>query len=245
MTLGDKNHSVEGRGAKEDSSPSRSERKSIREKRRRNELNEALDSLASVLNMINPDMECSYLSHSCLSIPRKRMKPEASINITNRVDLINYASKVLKRMHEENGKRSLAISSIAPQSLQTTDLLAGISADSSRHFDALRSLRKSQGSLAAASIMENGHIPGIDISSLSSSTLPFPSFQSRKIEELMFTGLPSISVQARSQGMQVKDSRIVPVSAMSADPSILHSQRDKASSSKISALQVLSNPLQL
>lgn len=244
MTLGEKTHSVEGRGGKEASSPSRSERKSIREKRRRNELNEALDSLASVLNMINPDMECSYLSHSCLSIPRKRMKPEASINITNRVDLINYASKVLKRMHEENGKRSHAISSIAPQSLQTNNLLAGISVDASRHLDGLRSLRKSPGSLAAASILENGHIPGIDISSLS-STLSFPSLRSRKIEELMFTGLPSISVQARSQGMQLKDSRIVPVSAMSADPSILQAHRDKASSSKITALQVLSNPLQL
>merc|ERR1712179_510464 len=103
--------------------------------------------------------------------------------------------------------------------------------------DGLRSLRKSQGSLAAASILENGHIPGIDISSLS-TTLPFPL--RFKAEELMFTGLPSISVQARSQGMQVKDSRIVPVSAMSADPSILQAQRDKATSSRISTSQVLS-----
>eukprot|EP00548_Thalassiothrix_antarctica_P013952 CAMPEP_0194179792 /NCGR_PEP_ID=MMETSP0154-20130528/13190_1 /TAXON_ID=1049557 /ORGANISM="Thalassiothrix antarctica, Strain L6-D1" /LENGTH=354 /DNA_ID=CAMNT_0038895275 /DNA_START=44 /DNA_END=1109 /DNA_ORIENTATION=- len=94
---------------------SRSERKSMREKKRRSELNNALDSLASTLYAIDPTMECAYMSknetgeHPPL---KKKIKSDVDTNIANRVDLINYSVNVLKRVNEENEARKLLIAEL-------------------------------------------------------------------------------------------------------------------------------------
>eukprot|EP00547_Thalassionema_nitzschioides_P011194 CAMPEP_0194257248 /NCGR_PEP_ID=MMETSP0158-20130606/38561_1 /TAXON_ID=33649 /ORGANISM="Thalassionema nitzschioides, Strain L26-B" /LENGTH=238 /DNA_ID=CAMNT_0038996223 /DNA_START=169 /DNA_END=882 /DNA_ORIENTATION=- len=222
--------------------PSRSERKSIREKRRRNELNEALDSLACILRIINPEMECSYLSQNDLShLPKKKMKSDTSVNITNRVDLINYATKVIKQIHDEKDSQSLGISDLAPPRVDNASLLAS----HAQQIDRYKSLRNSLGPLAAASILDGN----MSAHGLPQSMLPFYS-QSKlesisKMNALMHAGLPSVSVQARSHGMQTKDlferkrQKFMPIIPTSAGTSILQTESDRLSSYEMAASRVL------
>jgi len=249
MALGDEDNRSKG-GANKLAFASRSERKSLREKRRRNELNKALDSLACILRIINPDMECSYLSQNDLSyLPKKKMKSDTCVNITNRVDLIKYAAKVLKQFDEEKEFRSLGISDLKPRTLQNTSLLT----NDTQRIGRYRSLRNSLGPLAAASMLENADIHAHGVPS-PHATLPLydqsnPSLQSiSKMYELLSAGLPSVSDQDRSHGMPfqlAKRQKLAPIAPTSGGLSFLQTQMEALSESEIAASQLLARPLEL
>jgi len=159
-------------------------------------LNNALDSLASILYTIDPTMECAYMSkHETgeQSPPKKKIKSDADTNIANRVDLINYSVNVLKRVNEENEARKLLIAELLHGSSNvrgtSTALEQGPSQRNSADAPPVFNregiiLRNDLARIANAynrlgtSILDNsnsisGHNPNVGLQSLSSfSTIP-------------------------------------------------------------------------
>jgi hypothetical protein len=104
----------------------RSERKRKREKKRRNELNQGLDALTSLLYNIEPELRFGVKASSADKISSNKMQMRGGTSeqtssdvdraenaITNRVDLINYAVDVMRRLHHENEARKRFIADLS------------------------------------------------------------------------------------------------------------------------------------
>lgn len=87
---------------------SRSEKKRNREKKRREDVNQGIDQLMSLIFMIDPELKAEADDRQRKThrdvVPKA--KPEA---LLSRIELINAAVATLQRVHDENEKRKMAI----------------------------------------------------------------------------------------------------------------------------------------
>lgn len=111
-TTGD--HDQKQIGAPPGGGSTRSEKKRHREKIRRSELNLGLDALASLLYTIEPSLKQTGAGPSVYPGKRKAGEApgESQTAISNRVDLINCAVEILKRIHGENESRKVFIAEV-------------------------------------------------------------------------------------------------------------------------------------
>jgi len=129
---------------------SASERKRNREKQRRNKLNQGLDELASLLYKIDPSLQTyseappSHLSSSQGGWPMDFPPKDGSQTITNRVELINCALKMLKQLHRENEQRKKFLEDLAKAGLISL-----------AHIDAALSNKPTMPAPASASVLLN------------------------------------------------------------------------------------------
>ena len=98
---------------------SRSERKRDREKKRRGDVNRGLDELQALLFLIDPELkaEAEERRRKSHNKPVHSTEPEPMIS---RVELINSAVTVLRRIHRENEERKVVISHLATGLLSAT-----------------------------------------------------------------------------------------------------------------------------
>ena len=82
----------------------KSERKRKREQKRRTEVSRGLDSLADLVFRIDPSLKSSNGEVSSSSA--------GASTVTNRVELINSAVRILSRLHMENEERKVIITDL-------------------------------------------------------------------------------------------------------------------------------------
>lgn len=95
----------------------RSERKRHREKKRRSDVNKGFDDLTSLLWEIDPTMrmEAEERTSRLQTKGQSGGPPEAAL--LSRVDLINRAAQLLRRLHNENEQNKSIISALTRQGL--------------------------------------------------------------------------------------------------------------------------------
>ncbi len=86
----------------------RSERKRIREKQRRYDLSNAFDELATFVVQVDPEPGDAAL----LEGKKKRKKSGEDSSGLTRLDLIDRALKLMKRLHKENEERKRIVMSM-------------------------------------------------------------------------------------------------------------------------------------
>lgn len=104
----------------------RSERKRIRERERRSELNDAFNQLADVLHSLDSRSENFSTPDFDNRHPRERLRLVNAIK--NRVDLVNHAIKTVKMLQKENSLLKLEMCKVqGDQNSSNANLLLGIS----------------------------------------------------------------------------------------------------------------------
>eukprot|EP00546_Thalassionema_frauenfeldii_P017968 CAMPEP_0178898946 /NCGR_PEP_ID=MMETSP0786-20121207/2621_1 /TAXON_ID=186022 /ORGANISM="Thalassionema frauenfeldii, Strain CCMP 1798" /LENGTH=118 /DNA_ID=CAMNT_0020569737 /DNA_START=148 /DNA_END=501 /DNA_ORIENTATION=- len=103
-SLGKDDSDIEQQG-REPEATTLSQQKRKREKKRRDELSEALNELSELVFKVDPDLKSGrseYLTKSGQEAEKK--------SITTRTELIRYSTELIRRLHGENERKDKIIS---------------------------------------------------------------------------------------------------------------------------------------